>query len=779
MSKASSKIEVVQYYMSLWYGIATGPIDKILAIIVDEKEAWKGSADRTAIISINNQDLFGGIKKEGGLYGSVTYLDGTSNQTIPDHIANKMGLTEATCPAHRGIASLFFTGGVVEENRSGDYGNGNTSVVHYPETGLPLDGIFQNLGSQNLSAEKGFYWRANQPSIPYVWVKAQRSPKVLDPTKAMIGDDANGVHIIYEVITNTDWGIGASPLNLNTSTFTYASEVIFSEGIGISILWSEQQTAEEFISTILDYINAVIFVNPRNGLLEIKLIRDDYDADDLFEITPENAQLSDYQRKMWGETVNELVVTWTNPENEEEETVTMQDLGNIAMQGGIVTSSTNYKGVRSSALAMKLAARDLRVVSSPLMTCRVTVNRQAWNVVPGSVVKVTWPEHGMSSVVMRVGEVDYGKTTDSTIKLTLTEDVFALDAGDYYVQPTTAWVPNNLDPTPLDYSLVFTMPYYLSVQMGVDVSSTSEDQVYAAVLAADAGVDISQYIITYEGSDATGATTWQGAETRSLLSRGTIAGSLPFSGTTSTVNVASITTGYGVKAGFLALLGAAESDQEFCVVNSVGDSSVALQRGVLDTTPKVWPSGTPIWFIPVDADVMEDVARVAGQTVTYRLLSMTSLGVLANEDAPDLTGTLSNRPWLPLRPANCRVNGLNNGEFDAEGLTNLSLTWETRNRLFEDSVLLGWEDGAVVPETGQTTTLTLYARDGVTVINTIDGLTGNSHTLPLSAFGDTGKGFIKFTAKNAAGEESIQGHRIAINIADGYGFNYGFNYGGA
>ena len=30
--------------------------------------------------------------------------------TIPEHLANKMNRTEATCPAHRGISSLFFTG---------------------------------------------------------------------------------------------------------------------------------------------------------------------------------------------------------------------------------------------------------------------------------------------------------------------------------------------------------------------------------------------------------------------------------------------------------------------------------------------------------------------------------------------------------------------------------------------------------------------------------------------------------------------------------------------
>jgi len=113
------KIQIVQYYMSLWYGFATGPVDKILAIYVDEKEIWSGELAESGVIKVNKKDLFGGPKKEGGVAGLVTYLDGRSSQTIPEYLANKLGRTEATCPAHRGIASLFFTGHTEASSTSG------------------------------------------------------------------------------------------------------------------------------------------------------------------------------------------------------------------------------------------------------------------------------------------------------------------------------------------------------------------------------------------------------------------------------------------------------------------------------------------------------------------------------------------------------------------------------------------------------------------------------------------------------------------------------------
>jgi len=759
------KIEVVQYYMSLWYGFATGPVDAIKAIFVDEKEIWSGDLDTSAVIRIDNQDLFGGIKKEGGVSGAVTYLDGRFSQTIPEYLANKMGRTEATCPAHRGIASLFFSGHV-SGGPSGSYGTGIIGNV------LGLATAFANV---TIASQKGFYWRANQPNIPAVWVKARRAPKVLNSLYAMVGDDANPIHIIYEVMTNTDWGLGIATSAINTANFDAVSQVVFNEGIGVSVLWVEQQSGEDFIASMLEYVEGVIFVNPATGLFDIKLIRDDYDPETLFHITPDNADLKGFQRKAWGETINELSVTWTNPENEEEETVTAQDLGNMAIQE-IVSQTKSMKGVRNKDLAMRLAQRDLRVAAAPLMSCTAIVNRSAWRVVPGDCVKVTWPEHGMDGIVMRVGEVDYGKTNDSKVKLSLTEDIFALDVGTYMTPPSTAWVPQTEVPSPLDFSQVITLPYYFLVQSGEDISSLSDPDVIAGVLAADASNDVSSYVIMSEGAVPGVGLVWEGAETKSLLSRSSLVSALPFSGTTSVATVTVPTSGYGVDVGHFALLGTGDGSQEICLVTAIGLNTVTLQRGMLDTVPRAWSAGSPVWFISPDADFYDATVRVGDQPVTYRLLSMTSLGVLALDDSPDLDGTLSRRPWLPTRPADFRVNGVEDGTVTAIGATSLALTWKNRNRLTEDSVLLSWNDPSVTPEAGQTTTITVIGEDGM-VISTTDGLTGTSYTLPASAFGSFTRGFVKATAKTSAGE-SIQGHSILAVIGVGYGYDYGTSYGG-
>lgn len=737
MGSKKPKMEVVQYYMSIHYGICSGPVDEIRALIVDKKEAWKGSLSAQTDIAINQANLFGGIKKEGGAVGTATFLPGLASQLMPSNLAAKLGLTTDTCPAYRGISSIFFHGG---------------------------------------SGNRGFYWRANSPYLPGAWVVARRRPKVLDAGLAMIGDDANPAYIIYEALTNTDWGMGASSSMINVASFNTAAQTLFNEGFGMSILWTQQETIENFVTNIINHIEAALFVNPRDGLLTLKLIRADYDASTLPIFTPDNATLSNFQRKLWADTVNEIVVSWTNPESEESETVSVQDLANVAMQGGIVSDSKNYPGIRKADLAMHAATRDLRVASSPLASCEMICDRSAWDVVPGAVIKVTWPEHGMQEVVMRVGPVDYGTTRDSAIKLALVEDVFSLPQASYVQPPTTGWVDPSEKPTPIVWSQVFTLPYLMVRNTGDDFSGNQHPEVVVGVLAAQPGADTPEVALASQTTNLAGVTDWEVGSTVSITSRGTISAPLIFE-STSIVVVDAMTQGRGAQVGSIAVLGANDGSMEMCVVTSVAGNIIGLNRGVLDTTPKAWPADTPIWFLNDGMSVHDRETHMGGQSITYRLLSTTSRGMLEVVDASSVTGLLTARPWLPTRPANVKINGVMNGLVDAVGATSVAVTWANRNRLMEENVALQWTAATVPPEDGQTTTITVMDIDR-NVITSHDGLTGASFSLPAASFGGNSIGIVRVSSKRD-GLESLQAHEISVKVAVGYGLGYGYNYGAA
>ena len=81
----------------------------------------------------------------------------------------------------------------------------------------------------------------------------------------------------------------------------------------------------------------------------------------------------------------------------------------------------------------------------------------------------------------------------------------------------------------------------------------------------------------------------------------------------------------------------------------------------------------------------------------------------------------------------------------------------------EDSSILGWTDATVTPESGQATTITIRDDTGA-IVTTIDGLTGTSYDLPLTAFGTHAICDVTLTSKRD-GLASIQGHTIRVKVA--------------
>lgn len=590
-------------------------------------------------------------------------------------------------------------------------------------------------------------------------------------TELSTGPDANPAHIIFECLTNTDWGMGASPTICDIASFESAAVVLLFERFGLSLVWSNQTTIEAFVSEILDHIQAMLFVNPRTGLLTLKLVRDDYDVETLRELTPDNANMPKFQRVAWGEITNEVVVTWTNPENEQEETVQIQDNAAIAAQGGIVSDSRNYYGIRSAALAMAIAARDLRTASTPLASCEVELDRKAWDLLPGDVVKVSWPEHGLNAVPMRVGPVNYGKPGDPKITASLIEDIFSYATTDYSVPPSSEWQDDDVTPAPMTNSKVFTVPSFFAANylplVGTGLPDIEYPEVVGGILASSPNAvayDVYGQRVAVDGTAYDSAITTNTVAGRALLTTAlSRAATTEFVGFSDTIG--QVQPAQNVFA-FIGGDSLTDDECEIALVAEVTGNSYTLKRGILDTVPRVWPVGTPVYFIDLTSKVSDLVVRSDAEAVTFKLLSRTVGGILAVEDAPDLTGTLNGRPHYPLRPSNVKVNGVSFASVDIAALDPVPVTWSNRNRTLENSQVVYWDDATVVPETGQTTKIELLTAAGVP-ITSFTGLTGTSYNIAASAFAGNTNCFIRVSSQRD-GFDSLQFTDINV-YSDGSG----------
>jgi hypothetical protein len=747
--KGGGKRRVVDYHIDLHYGICWGPVDSVEEVRFKEFVGWSGSASANTTISVDEPDLFGGNDSEGGIRGKIEVLLGGAAQVLSNVLAGYLGLTGATAPGYRGITSIWLHDG----------GGG-----------------------------RGFMIGQNNPFIPEIDVRVARYPKppALNAAIAVIGEDANPIHMIFDIYTNSDWGMGWPASAFNLTTWNAVAQVIYDEGLGLSMMWVQPGQIEKFVSEIQDHIQAAIYTDQQTGLIEIKLFRNDYDLNTVPVFDPDNCTIDNYERRALEDTINEIVVTYTDPENEQDATVTLQDLANIAAQNGLIKSEgRNYYGVRNAALAWELGERDLRASSYPLFSCDVLTDRSGRTIAPGSVIKLVWPEEGITAMAMRVMNVSRGRKDAGQVILKCVEDIWGLDRAVFDIPPTTLWNDTLVDPTDFAQTSAFTLPYPALSANGI---STAYADVYVGLLAqqGDGGVT-SSYVLTTETTDPAG-----GIITRNFT------GFLqaPF-GSLAVDFVAEPTTALA-DADFFNLIGdiVPATGQLFYIGDTTDDTinEIVLltahsagvwtvARGLYDTVPRDWPTGTELWHVPLDLSSVDPIIRTAGAPVSYWLRPRTRAGTLPQGSASELVYAPSERPHLPFRPANVAVAGdsgfglLDLGDYSLLGPT-VTVTWSNRNRTMEDSIALLWDEPNVSPEAGQTTTIRVFDLSDNLVVE-YAGLTGTSFDMTSADLVSTGESqlVIRVLSDNG-GLESLQAfeRRIDITVA-GYGFGYGQSYG--
>lgn len=781
-----SEFQVAEYRMSIHLGICAGPVDHISGIYGGEKEAWSGRLDEPGVINIDKPDLYGGIKKEGGMVGAVTFLPGREDQIMPEFLAAKLGKTSDTCQAYRRTASIFLTEQVsIGGSLIGSAVGAVVDIVSW------LSGTFASAAE---GGRAGFLLAVNNPYLKPVWAKVARSSWGLDTRYAKLWRDANGdyvtgptaefdtnaAHIIFESLTDKVWGMGALPSSIDVGSFETSAYTLYNEGFGLSLMWSRSSKIEDFVAEILDHIEATLFINPRTGQLTLKLLRADYDPDTLPVFNNDNAVITNFSRKHWGETINEIVVTWTNPKTEQEETTTAQDLANVAMQGAVVSDGRNYYGVRKADLAQELAERDLRAASYPLATCDIELDRAAWALLPGDVIKLESPEDNVASIIMRVGPINYGQPGKGKIKASLAEDIFALETAEYVTPPDTEHEDGSEDPAPAAFDYEFTLPYFVvASELGTALAEALPyPTVYAGVLAGQTGADTSSFDLVGTVVDTIGNVSQAVLGTYIISSHAVLADAIDAEVTTIIETFSSRTQGEGPTVGGFLVIGNSDDPEtlvELAVIETIDGDGFHVRRGILDTIPRAWAAGTEVWFV-ADTFVDSD-QRAAFEDVDYYILPRTSRGVLALADAPLEEVTLTERPHLPTRPANVTVMGEQFvAEVDAEGETDITVTWALRNRLTENTQVMAWDETGVTPESGQTTLIEVRSLADV-LLESHSGITGETFDVPVTSFHGQAQGKIVVKAERD-GLVSLQGYEQIVRVDAGYGISYGYNYGG-
>jgi hypothetical protein len=409
-----------RYYLGVQFAICRGPNCVIRRIWVGEDEVWSGTAASDATrIDINLPELFGGTEYgQGGLVTSVYFYTGGSAQPVDAYLntADRQRITTAatpTAPRYSGTCHLV---------------------------ARALEGV-----GQPYSQNSGAYLGTTTNIKPWSF-EVERYPALFSGQSSgqnkIGGVDANPVNVMYELLTNTEWGFGYSPSSIDvgsSSSFKSASDRMIAEGNGWSLLLDSAIQAKELKQELERQMDAVVFLDQASGKWKIKLVRADYSIGSVLQLDESNVlEVRDFTRGSWEDTTNQIQVKYTKRDDDYKESYAVaQDQANAIISSGgsslnptAVVAQVSYPGVKNSDLASQIAWRDLRAQSYPLARVTLVVNRENWSVTIGDVVAWSSVNLGLTQLPMRVTRVDYGSLTDNQITLSLVQDVF------YYATPS-------------------------------------------------------------------------------------------------------------------------------------------------------------------------------------------------------------------------------------------------------------------------------------------------------------------------------------------------------
>lgn len=534
--------------------------------------------------------------------------------------------------------------------------------------------------------------------------------------------DMNPVHIIRELVTDPDFGMEYSEYDVDDQNFMESADTLFNENFGLSFFFFTEKKVNNFIETVKNHIDGQLFINPNTGLLQLKLIRNDYDESSITEITQDNIQkVENYNESNYDQQINSVTVKYINRETGKEDVVNVDNSAHIK-QFGLNGRTIDYIGIRSRHLALRVAQRELLETST--ISAVIYTDRSGSTLNIGDPFKFYHSDYHTGYIVMRVTDKQMGDSSSNKIKISCTQDVFSLTSNAMVSPDLSGFVSPNADPDDITRAVITEYPYYeLSKSLGVasanSILSSNNDVGYLAVSASrNLGIEINADLTVDYGSG--------------YIDTGTVvdfcaSGLIKYdvdNYTDSSITLYSTQDIEDVQTGTHAIV-----NNEIVRIDSINEDSsgnyvIEVGRGCLDTLPALHDADSIMLFWSEDI-YSDDEEKTSSESVNIKLLTNTPIDQLPASSATAYSLTFNSRAIRPYPPGNLKINGSYFPESIGEN-ESLSLTWSHRDRLSQTgSSIIDFEDSDVGPEDGVTYTVRVYSEND-DLIKTQSNISGTS-----------------------------------------------------
>lgn len=669
--------KVFKYFLGWHSVLCMESADEIQKIYFDDKEAYGGTSKSTvmrrnglkrlfeekttkentvtdnATIRINREDLFGGLRSEGGVSGYVDVLFGGKSQPINSYIQQKLcdGNPE-NVSAFRGVTSLLF---------------------------------------------KSFYI-GTSPYIKTMTVLLKRIHRTNNGAtqwyneKSEINGDMNPAHIVREVLTSTNpqWGLNVPNTQIDDTSFKKVADTLYSESMGLSFVWEQETSVSDFITDVCKHINAVLIRDNRTNKYKLKLIRDDYNYDDLRILDYDTvAEVINYDLAEMSDLYNQVVVKYWDRSRLKTGTLTISNNALYDLIGCVNSKTIEYAGCCTYELATRLATRDLQSLSTPLSTIKVKCNRLAFDVQVGDVLRFDLTDEPVSDVAYRVTKLSFD-SDNNYIEITAIQDIFGL-AKSYIDADNLAQTNVNIATTPRNV-LVSSLSYVDAVSFLGEANIPSDEISNSFLISASKQNAETMYYVAenvgadyYEKGSAQFDTHYALPHALSL---------------TDTI----ITMPKVFDVGETIVLG----NERIRLAKEI-PTGYEVERGVEDTQVSTHNQDEMMCSM-MNCYVHPDSLFV-NSTCKFKILTstLTDTQVLSEVDLRNIK--ITNRVYAPYPPQNVRINGQYfpatvtlTDVKDTDDVTVIKktfvLTFSGRNRKLQTNSQVNWFSGDVVDEEG-------------------------------------------------------------------------------
>ena len=637
MFKKKTYIRGFKYYVGMQFALCRGVVDNVRRLWMGEDLVFDGTSTPAVhgdTISVDEEDLYGGDELgNGGFVGDFEVFTGTTTQTASSYLSTFQDEGGDT-PAYRRTAYL-----------------------------APASEAFYVGTSTSIRA----------PKFEVQRIEGCNGLSLATPSVNTL--DANPANVLYEVLTDNEWGMGLPTGNIDTASFIAAASTLASEGNGFSFILDRPEKVSAMIERVLFQIDGVLYQDLASGDWTLALARDDYSIGSIATWDDSTiVEVRTWGLGTWEQTTNNVSLQFRDRDDDYKLTyATAQDMANMRIRDGeVVKSDLNHPGVMDPTLANAIVWRDLRTLATPLVQATVVTDRTTYGTKPGDAVLVSFTRGDLSVTerVMRVKRIDAGSLLDGRIVYELVEDIFRSEVGSFGDPSDTGWTAPTTQVVafPADEQIAIEAPRGL-VMRDPDSALVERDLILFGARRQTSEVYVEAWARQSAGTPSgdyaeigTAAGLFKIGALASALSAGD---SVP----TSTITLdstpdtqtsilsefagVSVSSEFDLNANMTTLI---MVDDEMMLVESASAGSGSqvtltnVYRGVLDTVQADHASGADVYLLFAGVNLSDD-ALTPSYNVDVKLLPRSYYGVLDIASATAISLTMQNRVRRPYPPS--------------------------------------------------------------------------------------------------------------------------------